>query len=64
MSDQPMGRKTIMHRDRTAEEAGREHTGGLGERDGAQSTGGTATEPEAPIETDEADRVESDGPRP
>lgn len=35
-----------MDRDIVADEAGREHTGGLGERGGAGTTGGATTEPE------------------
>lgn len=40
MTDQPSGRDTIMKRDEVAEEAGRERTGGLGERGGADTAGG------------------------
>ncbi len=40
MTDQPTGRDTIMGRDEVADEAGREHTGGLGERGGADTAGG------------------------
>lgn len=37
----------MMDRDAVADEAGREHTGGLGEREGAGSTGGAPTDAEA-----------------
>lgn len=46
-----------MDRDLVADEAGREHTGGLGEREGAETSGGAAAglEPTRPAPEADAD---------